>query len=89
MVCVPIPGGITTNGDGWMAIDLTLPEGKTKDDVVSVVMDCASGYDPQGWQWCEGSVDFTAQNDTPNVIRLVFRSANPNQFFTGRVFVAG
>ena len=89
VICVPIPGSITTNADGWMAIDLTLPVGKTKDDVVSVVMDCASGYDPQGWQWCEGSVDFTAQNDTPNVIRLVFRSAGPNQFFTGRVFVAG
>ena len=88
VLCVPIPNGITTNAAGWMAVDLALPTGKTKDDVVGITMDWASAYDGQGWQSCAASVDFTAQNPEPNVIRLVFQSSNPNQFFTGRVFVA-
>jgi hypothetical protein len=81
-----VPISFTTNADGWTAIDCPLPPGKTPADVVSVICDAASAYDPQGWQLCTGAVDFAGGG--PGVARIVLKSNNPNQFFTGRVVVA-
>ena len=81
-----IPVSFTTNAAGWMAIDCPLPAGAGPHDVVSIMCDWATGYDPQGWQACVGSVDFAGSK--PGVVRLGFKSVNPNQFFTARVYVA-
>ena len=81
-----IPVSFTTNAAGWMAIDCPLPAGAGPHDVVSIMCDWATGYDPQGWQACVGSVDFAGSS--PGVCRLGFKSCNPNQFFTARVYVA-
>ena len=81
-----IPVSLTTNAAGWMAIDCPLPAGATAHDVVSIMCDWATGYDPQGWQSCVGSVDFAGS--APGVVRLGFKSDNPDQFFTARVYVA-
>lgn len=81
-----IPVSLTTNAAGWTAIDCPLPAGAGPHDVVSIMCDWATGWDPQGWQSCVGSVDFAGSS--PGVCRLGFRSNNPNQFFTARVYVA-
>lgn len=81
-----IPVSLTTNAAGWMAIDCPLPAGAGPHDVVSIVCDWATGYDPQGWQSCVGSVDFAGGG--PGVARLGFKSSSPNQFFTARVYVS-
>ena len=81
-----IPVSLTTNAAGWMAIDCPLPAGAGPHDVVSIMCDWATGYDPQGWQACVGSVDFAGSK--PGVVRLGFKSNNPNQFFTARVYVS-
>jgi hypothetical protein len=81
-----IPVSFTTNAAGWMAIDCPLPEGAGPHNVVSIVCDWATAYDPQGWQGCVGSVDFAGSK--PGVCRLGFKSTSPNQFFTARVFVS-
>lgn len=81
-----IPVSFTTNAAGWMAIDCPLPAGCGPHDVVSIMCDWATGYDPQGWQSCVGSVDFAGGG--PGVARLGFKSSSPNQFFTARVYVA-
>jgi hypothetical protein len=81
-----IPVSFVTNAAGWMAIDCPLPAGCGPHDVVSIMCDWATGYDPQGWQSCVGSVDFAGS--APGVVRLGFKSDNPDQFFTARVYVA-
>jgi hypothetical protein len=81
-----VPVSFTTDAAGWTATACTLPNGATPKNVVSVVCDWASAYDPQSWQFCVGSVDYNGGG--PGVARLVFKSSNPNTFFTARVFVA-
>jgi hypothetical protein len=81
-----IPVSFTTNANGWMAIDCPLPKGTGPHDVVSIMCDWATAYDPQGWQACTGSVDYAGS--TADTVRLGFKSVHPNQFFTARVFVA-
>ncbi len=81
-----IPVTFTTNSAGWMAIDCPLPAGCGPHDVVSVMCDWATGWDPQGWQSCVGSVDYAGS--APGVCRLGFKSSSPNRFFTARVYVA-
>ena len=65
---------------GWTAIGLPeLPPGKTAHDVVSVVCDWASAFDPGGWHSCDGSVDYQGN-------RLVFHG-DPGCSFTARIWV--
>ena len=79
-----IPFQCTLDAAGWTAIGVTLPAGKTKDNVVSVVMDAGSPYDGT-WAFASASVDF--QPDQPGTCRVVVKG-DPGHFFTGRVVVA-
>ena len=71
------------DANGWTAIDVQLPAGKTKNDVFSVMVDEASAYDPQSWAFATGGVDFQSP---PGVARIVFKG-QPNLSFTARVYV--
>lgn len=79
-----VPFSCTTNSAGWMCLGVTLPTGKTKTDVVSVVIDAGSPYD-SGWATATGSVDY--QPVQAGTCRIVLRGT-PTHFFTGRVMVA-
>lgn len=89
MLCINGPSTVTTDANGWTAVDVDLPAPHTKNDVVQVICDWASGYDPQGWHACTASVDFQAEGQSsPQVARIVFKSLVPNDTFTYRVWVA-
>lgn len=83
---IPVPL-FKTDAAGWFATGIVLPAGKTKDDIVSVVCDAASAYDPQSWHFCSGAPDWQDPGQPSNVARIVFKSVAPNDQFTARVFV--
>jgi hypothetical protein len=71
------------DANGWYAEGVPgipgWPAGKTTDDIVSVVPKWASAYDPQSWQACAGSIDYTGD-------RIVFHGT-PNGEFDAYVWV--
>ena len=86
---LPIPFQCTLDANGWTAIGVILPAGKTKNDVISIEMDGASPYDnnpADPWEAPTDDVDFAT--GPSNNIRVIVRGT-PNHFYTGRVMVAG
>lgn len=74
----------TTDANGWYCTGVTLPADKTKDNIVSVVVDCAGPYDG-GWHYASAEVDYQPVKD--GTARIVVKG-EPNRSWTGRVFVA-
>lgn len=81
MTVIPVPL-FTTDAAGWYAFNVGLPAGKTNADIVSIVCDAASAFDPQSWHFC------SAQPDFKTLGQIVFKSVAPNDTFTARVYVA-
>ena len=76
-----IPFNVTLDAAGYTATDITLPPGKTKDDVVSVPMDIGTALDG-GWNFAYGSVDY--EPVTPGFCRIGVHGS-PGAYYTGRV----
>lgn len=83
-----IPIQATLDPNGWTAIGVPLPAGKTKDNIVSIVMDGRSPYDgtpTDPWETATAVPDFALNQ--PGNARIVVKGS-PGKFYTGRVFVA-
>lgn len=82
-----ITGSVTLDGNGAGYVDVPLPTGKTKNDVVNVEVDEASPGDGLKNYPDRGTAEVDYQSPT-GVARVVFTGWQANHFYTFRVFVA-